>query len=375
MPATLPATAAAAVFTGHGHPFELVDYPIPVPGAGEILVKIACATICGSDVHTWHGRRIEPTPCVLGHEAVGTIIGFGDGVARVDLRGDPLSTGDRVTWTLAASCGECFFCKAGLPQKCESLFKYGHAAIRPGHEFTGGFAQYCLLAPGTGVIRVPAGLADAVVAPANCAVATVAAALRVGGPVTGAVVAVIGCGVLGIIACAMARAMGAAEVIACDVAASRGAIARRFGAGHFAAPDDLNGVCLGQSDGRGADLAIELSGSAQGVATAIAALRVGGTAVIAGTVAPTSPVALDPQMLIRRMLTIKGLHNYAPVDLVTAIDFLDATKASYPYAELQAENFPLADIESAFACASRQPGKRVAIRPDAGDMADGPCRG
>src|SRR6476660_9543883 len=124
--------ALAAIFVGHVHPLELREFPVPKPAAGETIVTITCSTICGSDVHTWHGRRNEPTPCVLGHEIVGRIAAFGPSAPRSDLRGMPLREGDRITWTLAASCGECFFCRRGLPQKCESLFKYGHSSIAPG---------------------------------------------------------------------------------------------------------------------------------------------------------------------------------------------------------------------------------------------------
>lgn len=325
-------------------------------------MRVNCATICGSDVHTWAGRRIEPTPCVLGHEIIGTIIAIGEAAAP-DLRGDPLAIGDRVTWTLAASCGECFFCHHDLPQKCESLLKYGHTKALPGRELHGGFADCCLLAPGTGIVKVPSSLADELAAPANCAVATVAACCRLAGPLDGAVVAVIGSGVLGLYACAMARSLGAAAVIACDVAPAREELARGFGAGHFAAPDDLLQTARTLSDGRGADVVIELSGSPKAVSLGIEVLRVGGTAVIAGTTTPCEPVALDPHQLMRRMLTIRGLHNYAPRDLVAAIDFLEKHASTLPLEALHGGSFPLSEIDSAFEAAAAKPGTRVAIIP------------
>ena len=199
--------ALAAVFTGPGRPLELREFPVPKPGRGEILVDITCATICGSDAHTYHGRRTEPTPCVLGHEIVGRIVAFGPETPRIDLAGEPLAAGDRITWTLAASCGECFYCRRGLPQKCEHLFKYGHVAIAPGREFTGGFAECCVLRAGTGVMKLPDSIPDALAAPANCAMATVAASLRLAGYLEGATVLVMGCGVLGLNAVAMALSL------------------------------------------------------------------------------------------------------------------------------------------------------------------------
>lgn len=351
----------AAVFSGAGSPFELRHFSIPSPAAGEILVKVTCSTICGSDLHTWHGRRQEPTPCILGHEIVGKIVAFGRDAPREDLRGVSLTEGDRVTWTLAASCGSCFFCTHGIPQKCESLFKYGHSRISPGHEFSGGFAEYCLLRPGTGLIRLPDELPDALAAPANCAVATVAAAYRLAGAVGQASVLVLGCGVLGLVAIAMAAQGGAKEIIGCDLDPGREDMARRFGATRFCLPEDVISTCGEASSGRGVDVALEFSGAASAVSSAIGALRTGGTAVIAGTTTPGGRITIDPNDLVRRMPVIKGLHNYAPEDLVIAIDFLTTAMGRFPFVELQGETFNLSQIAEAFESSNANPGRRTVV--------------
>lgn len=360
--ATTQATALAALFHGPGQPLELKEFAIPAPASREALVKITCSTICGSDLHTWHGRRQEPTPCVLGHEIVGTIVALGSNFPQHDLRGDALAIGDRITWTIAASCGECFFCTHEIPQKCEHLFKYGHNRIAPGHEFNGGFAKYCLIAPGTGVVKLPASLSDELAAPANCAVATVAAAHRLAGDVKGSTVVVMGCGVLGLNAIAMAAANGAAAIIGCDISEARAASAKAFGATHFALPAEVTAIAKKCSAGRGADVMLEFSGSSDAVTAGLTTLRTGGTAVIAGTASPGKPVELAPEGLVRRMLTLKGLHNYAPRDLVTAVDFLAANRERFPFDSLSGGSFPLEEIEAAFESASQQPGCRVAIR-------------
>jgi len=357
------ARALAAIFSGHGQPFRLEEFSIPQPGRGELLVDIACSTICGSDLHTWHGRRMEPTPCILGHEIVGRIAAFGADAPRTDLTGQSLQEGDRITWTIAASCGGCFFCKRGLPQKCEHLFKYGHNAIAPGKEFSGGFAECCILTVGTGIVKLPDALSDSLAAPANCAVSTVAAAMRLAENLDGATVAVLGCGVLGVNAIAMARYMGAERVIACDLSADRNVVAKRFGATDFATPSELRAMLDELTNGRGADISLEFSGAAAAVAGAIAATRTGGVAVIAGTTTPGAHLQLDANDLVRRMLTIRGLHNYGPQDLVMAVDFLSATVDSVPYDDLSGGSFALDDIENAFAASSELPGRRVAVIP------------
>jgi alcohol dehydrogenase len=357
------ARALAAVFSGHGQPFRLEEFPIPAPGRGEVLVDVSCSTICGSDLHTWHGRRQEPTPCILGHEIVGRIVAFGPGTPPFDLRGEPLAEGDRITWTLAASCGECFFCTRGLPQKCEHLFKYGHTSISPGREFSGGFAECCLLNAGTGIVKLPDTVSDLLAAPVNCAIATVAAAFRVSGPVEGATIAILGCGVLGLTAAAMARHLGAEKVVTCDLDPRRAGMTRAFHSEFFCGPDDLTERIGEITDGRGADVTMEFSGSASAAAAALAIARTGGTALIAGTTAPGGKVTIDPNDLVRRMLTVKGLHNYAPQDLLTAVDFLAASLDTVPFGSLFGDSFGLTQIEAAFAESSKKPGTRIAVMP------------
>ncbi len=199
----------AVVFHGPGRPLELARLPAQEPRAGELLVRISACTLCRSDLHTHSGRRTEPTPIVLGHEIVGRIEAFGPAAVRVDARGNPAAAGDRVTWAIAVGCGQCFFCAEDLPQKCARPYKYGHQAATPERLCGGGLADRIVLVPGTAWLRVPDEVTDLVAAPANCATATVAALLRHGGPVAGRTVLVLGAGVLGVTACAMARAAGA----------------------------------------------------------------------------------------------------------------------------------------------------------------------
>ena len=119
-------------------------------GDGEVLVRIDLATICGSDLHTIDGTRQEKTPCVLGHEAVGTVVASRG-------RAGP-SVGDRVTWTIADSCGQCAPCvDHDLPQKCERLFKYGHSALTNGSGLNGCYASHVVLRAGTHIVPLPDG--------------------------------------------------------------------------------------------------------------------------------------------------------------------------------------------------------------------------
>ena len=353
--------AVAAVFHGPGQPLRAQAFDAADPAGGETLVRVTACTICGSDLHTYDGRRSAPTPSVLGHEIIGRVEAFGPDAPRRDAAGQPLGVGDRVTWSVVAHCGGCFYCTRGLPQKCETMVKYGHEPLRPGGELTGGLADYCRLAPGSTVLRLPDGLPDAVACPANCATATVAAAYRAAGPVAGGAVLVHGAGVLGLTACAMARTAGAAEVICCDVNRDRLARAEAFGATRAILPADLAAAVAGATGRYGVDTAFELSGSPDAFEAGFPLLRIGGTCVLVGAVFPTRPVPLAMEAVVRRLLTIRGVHNYAPEDLAIAVRFLVGADR-YPFASLVADWVPLADADRAFETALRTGATRVGVR-------------
>jgi putative phosphonate catabolism associated alcohol dehydrogenase len=357
----MPRMARAMVFHGAGRPLELREFAVSDPVGTEILVRVTGCTLCGSDLHTYEGRRTVPTPSILGHEILGRIEAFGLDAPRVDAGGQPLHTGDRVTWSVIAHCGGCFYCRRELPQKCEKMVKYGHEPLRSG-ELTGGLADFCRLAPGSTVLRLPDALDDSIACPANCATATVAAALRTAGSLADRVILVQGAGLLGLTACAMARSGRVAEVICCDTDRRRLERAEAFGATRLAVPGDLANVVARATDGHGVDVAVELSGAAEAFEAALPLLRLGGVYVLVGAVFPGRPVSLQVDQVVRRQLSLSGVHNYGPEDLQRAVAFLrDA--GEYPFASVVARWLTLAEADAAFRVA-REPGVlRVGIRP------------
>jgi putative phosphonate catabolism associated alcohol dehydrogenase len=337
-------TALAAVFDGPGRPFRLVEFPVPPPGPGECVVSVKLATICGSDLHTIAGHRGGATPCVLGHEAVGVVEAAGEGVQTVD--GKPVAVGDRVVWTVAASCGACFLCTRGLPQKCSHLKKFGKEPADFSRGPTGTLATHVRLWPGTGIVRVPADVPDEVAAPAMCATATVAACLRAAGPITtDDVINVYGLGMLGLTACAMVTSLGATAV-GIDPDPTRTATATRFES---------------TTSDRAPDVCLELSGATAAAEQALTQVRTGGTVIFAGSVSPGRPLAVHPEQLVRRCLTVRGVHNYAPPDLVAAVEFLADHHTRFPFAELVEHTFPLSEIEAAIDFAFEHRPVRVGV--------------
>ncbi len=353
--------ALAAVYAGTPGELELREFAVPRPAQGEILVRVLGCTLCASDLHSFHGRRSTPTPSILGHEIVGEIVELGGERRPVDLRGATLAPGDRVVWTLVASCGECPNCRDGLPQKCVRAVKYGHHALEPGRELLGGLAEFCLLLPGTGLVKVPEALTLAEACPLGCATATIAAGMETAGALRNRNVLVVGAGMLGLTACAMARARGAVDVFCVDIRPERRRRALLFGATHALSPEESEPAIQDATGGRGVDVAFEISGANPGFQTCWNAARVGGQIVLLGAVFPSPPVPVVLESLVRRNLSIRGVHNYAPRHLATAVEFLEENRANYPFDGLVSAWFPLSQAQAAFDHASAADIVRVGV--------------
>jgi putative phosphonate catabolism associated alcohol dehydrogenase len=340
-------TGNAIYFLGPDQPLEAREYPLPdrlEPAA--VLVKMNMATVCGSDMHSWRGRRPFPTPSVLGHEGIGTIVQMGDAVER-DTAGRVLALGDRITWTIMASCGQCVFCRIhGLPQKCLDLFKYGHSVSDVPPFFLGTFGEYVYLKPGTGLFKVPDDMSDETASPLMCAAATVACGFDRAGVIPGDTVVIQGAGMLGLYAAAFANAMGAGQVIVIDILDKRLDTARRFGADHVLNAEVLSQNALIESvkertGGLGADLLMEVAGFASVVETGVKLLRMGGRYMLHGAVYPNDNFSLESHDVITKCLSLYGSHNYDSKHLGMAMDLVHRTQETYPYSELVGPRFSL----------------------------------
>ncbi len=356
--------ARAVLFHGPGKPLEIRDAELPVLSHGETLVRIRCTTLCGSDIHTFTGKRSTPLPTVLGHEILGTLEAVPDGIEFRDFRGELVRPGDRVTWSVAASCGSCFFCDRGLPQKCESLFKYGHSKVDAQNTFNGGLADYCHLMPGTPVFLVPERLPDEVACPVNCATATVAAAVHCVDSLQGACIAISGAGMLGLTCAAMAKSLGAKAVIVTDINPNRLDLARRFGATTVLLASNQENVkeaIQTTTSGRGVDVLFEMSGARAAVASSVDLVRIGGTCVWVGSVFPDEPIPLLAETVARKILSIHGVHNYRPDDLGFGLDFLARHHNDFPFESLVATRFPLEKTQEALEYAAGSEEVRVLV--------------
>jgi len=353
----------AMLFHGPNRPWEKVELASPEPKEGEIRVRILACTICGSDLHSVSGRRTVPTPSILGHEMVGQIESFGPNANRISVDQKPLHVGDSIVWSLVADCGSCFYCRRDLPQKCEKAFKYGHHRFDQQHGLSGGFATHCMLVPGTRIVALPVDLPFEIACPVGCATATIVAAIEQLHVRPGDRALVLGAGMLGLTACAMLQTLGSSEVICVEKNESRRNLALQFGATMAVQPEALEQVVHDRCGGYGVDCLVECTGSNQAFESAFPQVRIGGRIALVGAVFPQpgSPIVLE--RIVRKNLTIAGIHNYKPMDLVNAVQFLADHKDRFPFSTLVASWYNLDDIEKAMHHSQSQQGVRVGVIP------------
>lgn len=360
----LPASGQLAIYDAPNAPFRLVRYPLRPPAPGEALVRIRMATICRSDIHSWQGHRPSPCPGVLGHEIIGDIVALGEGMTT-DMRGTPLMISQRVTWSE-------YFVPPGssevatfldLPQKAPGVDKYGHMAVTVAPHHHGGFGEYCYILPRSWILCLPDELTDEEATPLNCGVATMiavteAAAIRIGHHVV-----VQGLGLLGLYGAAISKARGARRVIGIDPDPARRALSYRFGVDEAldpsVTPDELRGLCPPY----GADAVIEVCGTAEVIPIGLEMLRIGGTYVLSGVVNPCTMATIDTNLILRKLITLRGVHNYHPRHLVEALEFVVANRARYPFHELVDGRYPLERVGEAMVDAAARHVLRAAIVP------------
>jgi alcohol dehydrogenase len=364
----VPRTARAAVYEKPNEPFVIREYPLRDVTAHEALVRVLISTICRSDIHSYRGLRPNPCPGILGHEIVGIIQQIGSAVGQ-DLRGNRLREGDRVTWTEYFWTDDAYFRDVlNMPQKTSGLGKYGHEAADREPHLLGGFAEYCYVVPHTGMLKLPEQISDNEAAPINCGVATVVSVCEASGIELGDVVVVQGLGLLRLYACAMASSRAARLVIGLDSVPSRLDMARRFGASETInvathSREELVSRVRALTGGQGADVVMELSGNPEAVPVAVDMLRIGGRYALGGLVNPGSIFQLDGNDLVRKWITLRGVHNYHPRHLVQALDFVVSQRHRFPFGDLVDAVFPLEQIDEAFAQAGARDVLRGAIVP------------
>lgn len=287
----------ALVKEAPGPGMTMKDVKRPAIGPTDVLIRVRKAGICGTDGHIWQWdkwsqARVKP-PLVVGHEFMGEVAEIGDAVRAVRV-------GDRVSAEGHISCGVCLLCRTGQAYICE------HVKII-GVDRDGCFAEYVSM-PEHNVWKLDPSVPDtwaAVFDPLGNAVHTVMAA----GVSTKSVV-ITGVGSIGLMAIPVARAAGAAKVIAVDINPAKLELAKRLGADRvFDARDDgLRRRILEETNGDGADVLLEMSGSGAAINQGLGFVRNGGRAALLGL--PSDNVSLDlAENIIFKGLTVLGING------------------------------------------------------------------
>ncbi len=292
----------AARFYGPGTDIKIEEIPYPVPGPGEVVVRLAACGICGSDVHFLEGMPVPGgLPITLGHEPAGTVELIGDGV-----RG--WKPGDRVAVHIGAACGSCRVCVSGHANCCPQL-------KTAGLHIDGGFAEAIRVPSGT-LVRVPDGVSLVAAGVATDCVATPYHALKCrAGLRRGERVAVIGCGGLGNHAVRLARVLGAEQIVAVDVSAIALDRAARAGATECIDASNADAASAIRDATDGADVVIECVGAPETLAAGARALRPGGRLIAVGVGMMPPGLDLPVAMFAFHELAVLGSFGSHPEDL------------------------------------------------------------
>jgi len=258
----------AAVVTAYDQPVQVQEVPVPVPGDGQVLVKIEASGLCHTDIHAAHGDwpLPPPLPLVPGHEGVGIVEALGAGVTN-------MKKGQRVAipW-LGWACGDCEHCRSGWETYCPQGRYTGY--------FTSGcHAEYALASAGF-VARVPDGVDVLDAAPLTCAGVTTFKAVKVSGAQPGDLVAVFGVGGLGHLAVQYAQLAGA-TVVAIDRQDNRLELAEKLGAARIINSASEEPAAAVQALG-GARVVIVTSSGLDSYQQALGSLKRRGTLVAVG---------------------------------------------------------------------------------------------
>ncbi len=328
------ATMLAARFYEVGKPLSLERIETPVPGPGEVLVKIRACGLCGSDLHIIFEKtaRTAYLPITPGHEPAGDVAEIGPEVSG-------WKVGDRVALVPGTWCGNCFACMDGRSELCENGYGLGITG-------EGALAEY-IKVPAQNLVRIPTGVPYEQAAIITDAVATPYHAITgVGKLRAGETIALFGAGGLGMQAVQIARMEGASRIIVVDLRDDALERARQFGADDVINASETNPVeaIRQMTGGRGVDMSVELVGYAKTVEQATRCLRPGGRAVICGV--GIEKAQLPPQVLfVQKAYQVLGSYGMSRNDIKVLLDLVASGRLDL--APSITHTFPLEQVNEA----------------------------
>lgn len=331
---------------------ELKEFPKPVPGHGEVLIKVKASTICGSDIRCIYREHLGKGPegyqpgMIAGHEPSGQIVEVGPGLKR-------FKKGDRVLVYHISGCGVCYDCRRGYMISCTSPHRRAY-----GWQRNGGMAEY-LVAEEKDLVLLPDSLSYVDGAQVACGFGTVYEALTKIGISGSDAVLITGLGPVGLAAGMLAKAMGANKVIGTDISQERIGLALDLGVVDVGIPadDSALGAILDRTGGNGCEKAIDCSASDPGRQLAIRATRKWGDIAFVGeggtcSFQPSPDIIHDQKKIHGSWVTSIWLME----SLVELID-----RWQIHPAQLVTHRFPLERVDEAYALMAEGKCGKVAV--------------
>jgi S-(hydroxymethyl)glutathione dehydrogenase / alcohol dehydrogenase len=361
-------TRASVLHEAHA-PLVVEEIELAEPSPGEVLVRVASAGVCHSDLHLAEGHLGRRWPIVLGHEGAGVVEAVGEGVTS-------LAPGDHVGFCHVAPCGECRSCRAGKPALCgasggrayEGTMQDGTTRLRLDDgtpllhfNFVSCFAEHCVV-PEVCAVPLPPELPLWQAALIGCGAVTGFGAVRNAAQVgPGDRVCVIGCGGVGLQVVAAARLAQAEKLVAVDRDEAKLELALARGATHAVIADGSTAARVREITDGGVDHAFEVVGRPETIRLAWACLAPGGTAVVVGIVPKGTEVPLPAFDLISEK-TLRG-SAYGSGDPATELRALAelAAEGRLEIADVVSHTTDLEGIEEAFERLRRGEGARTVV--------------
>ena len=326
------AESRVAVVTRLNQPLEIQKVPLPELEPLAMLARVEAATLCGTDVHRWHGAQ-NLVPYVPGHETAMSIVDMNG--PRWDNLGEPLKEGDRIL-SAYPSCGHCYYCSVARETNlCREGLIYG---AHPPPRFLGGLSEYHYVPPRGEVIRIPEEVSSPLAASAACALRTVMHGFERMGPILPhETVVVQGAGPLGLYSLAVARARGAAKVLVIGAPQERLQVAREFGADGTCNLDEVTDVAARKewvrehTSGRGPDIVIQVAVSAA-IPEGLDFIRPGGRYVSIG--GGGGPEVSVPTRLLANYITFFAIRTTMARHFYQALQFLATKNKLFPFEKM-----------------------------------------
>src|SRR5437660_3279240 len=315
-------------------------WPQPEPGPGEVLLKVTCASICGTDVKVLH-RTLQGQPAgpfIMGHEYAGTVVALGPGV-------DEFRVGDRVAVEVHKGCERCENCIKGWYTSCLNYGDVSKGHRAKGLTCDGGFAEYAVNHINT-LYRLP----DSLTFEQACMVTTAASPLwaidLMGGYMAGETVLVLGPGPIGLMAVQLCKAMGAERVILSGTRDERLEIGRKLGADHIinVRRENLAAKVSEYTSGKGADAILECAGGPSSMQDALENVKRGGRIGVVAWYA--GPVEMDLNLTVHSNVRSYAARGEGGMNCGRSLALMTAGKLLAD--PIITHHFPLAKIHDAF---------------------------